>query len=148
MMKFAVKYPLKRRISGARTNRTESEKRHASPDGLPLGLIVSWDSRPDGHWSRCLRRRRGDAPLGGAASLAHAGAGFQERDFPAGQAVVMDKLVAQGATRPPAGEKCLIAVEPFLTDCAVPGLNPQQHRLPSPAAFSNTHAAKYSEGAR
>ena len=38
-------------------NRTVSEKRYASLDGLPLGLIVSWESRPDSHWSRCLRRR-------------------------------------------------------------------------------------------
>ena len=60
----------------------------------------------------------------------------------------MDELVAQGTARPPAGEKRLIAVEPFLADCAVPGLNPQEHRLPSPAAFSDTHAVEYSEGAK
>ncbi len=47
----------------------------------------------------------------------------------------MDELLAQGATRPAAAEKRLIAVEPFLADLAVPGLNPQQHRLPVPAAF-------------
>jgi hypothetical protein len=83
--------------------------------------------------------------LGGTAGLAHAGASFQERDFTAGQTAIMDELVAQGAARPPAGEKCLIAVEPFLADCAIPGLNPQEHRLPSPAAFSDTHAVEYSE---
>src|SRR5437016_2726803 len=33
------------------------KKRRARLDGLPPGLIVSWDSRPDGHWSRWLRRR-------------------------------------------------------------------------------------------
>lgn len=60
----------------------------------------------------------------------------------------MDKLFAQGAPRPPAAEKRLVAVEPFLADRAVPGLNPQQHRLPSPAASSNTHTVKYNEGAR
>jgi hypothetical protein len=86
--------------------------------------------------------------LGSTAGLAHAGAGFQERNFAAGQTAIMDELVAQGATRPPAGEKRLITVEPFLADCAVPGLNPQQHRLPIPAAFSDTHAAEYNEGAR
>ena len=86
--------------------------------------------------------------MGGTAGLAHPRAGFQERDFATGQATVMDKLFAQGTARPPAGEKRLVTVEPFLTDCAVPGLNPQEHRLPSPAAFSNTHAVKYSEGAR
>ena len=57
----------------------------------------------------------------------------------------MDKLFAQGAPRPPAAEKRLVAVEPFLADRAVPGLNPQQHRLPSPAASSNTHTVKYNE---
>jgi len=36
----------------------------------------------------------------------------------------MDKLVAQGAARPAAGEKRLVAVEPFLADLAVSGLNP------------------------
>lgn len=86
--------------------------------------------------------------MGSTAGLAHPRAGFQERDFTTGQATVMDKLFAQGAPRPPAAEKRLVAVEPFLADRAVPGLNPQEHRLPSPTAFSNTHAVKYSEGAR
>ena len=83
--------------------------------------------------------------MGGTADLAHAGADFQERDFAGSQAAVMDELLAQGAARPPAGEKCPVAVEPFLADLAVPGLNPQQHRLPFPAASSDTHAAEYSE---
>ena len=83
-----------------------------------------------------------------AAGLAHAGAGFQERDFAGGQATVMDELLAQGAARPAAGEKRLIAVEPFLADLAVPGFKPQQHRLPISAAISDTHATEYSEGAR
>jgi hypothetical protein len=60
----------------------------------------------------------------------------------------MDELVAQGAPRPAAAEKRLVAVEPFLADFAVPGLNPQQHRLPVPTASSNTHTVEYSEGAR
>jgi hypothetical protein len=60
----------------------------------------------------------------------------------------MDELVAQGAARPAAAEKRLVAVEPFLADWANPGINPQQHRLPGPASFSNTHASEYSEGAR
>ena len=58
----------------------------------------------------------------------------------------MDELLAQGATGPPAGEKRLVAVEPFLADRAVSRLNPQQHRLPSSAAFPDTHAVEYSEG--
>ena len=86
--------------------------------------------------------------MSGAAGLAHAGAGFQERDFAGGQAAVMDEILAQGTTRPAAAEKCLVAVEPFLTDLAVPGFNPQQHRLPFPAAISDTHMGEYSEGAR
>ena len=86
--------------------------------------------------------------MGGTAGLAYAGADFQERDFAAGQAAVMDELVAQGAPRPAAAEKGLVAVEPFLADLAVPGLNPQQHRLPVPTASSDTHASEYSEGER
>lgn len=86
--------------------------------------------------------------MGGTAGLAHAWAGFQKRDFAACQAAVMDELLAQGATRPAAAEKRLVAVEPFLADLAVPGLNPQQHRLPVPTALSDTHAAEYSEGER
>ena len=84
--------------------------------------------------------------MGSATGLAHAGAGFQKRDFAGGQATVMDELLAQAAARPAAGEKCFVAVEPFFTDLAVPGFNPQQHRLPFPAAISDTHATKYSEG--
>jgi hypothetical protein len=60
----------------------------------------------------------------------------------------MDELVAQGAPRPTAAEKRLVAVEPFLADFAIPRLNSQQHRLPVPTASSNTHAVEYSEGAR
>ena len=83
--------------------------------------------------------------MGGAAGLAHAGAGFEERDFAAGQAAVMDELLAQAAARPAAGKKRFVAVEPFLADLAVPGFNPQQHRLPFPVAISDTHIAEYSE---
>ena len=86
--------------------------------------------------------------MGGAAGLAHAGTGFQERDFAGGQAAVMDELLAQGAARPATGEKRFVAVEPFLADLAVPGFNSQQHGLPFPSAFSNTHATEYNEGAR
>ena len=86
--------------------------------------------------------------MGGAAGLAHARADFQEREFAAGQAAIMNELVAQGATRPPTGEKRLVAVETLLADLAVPGFNPQQHRFPVPSGFSNTHAVEYNEGAR
>jgi hypothetical protein len=60
----------------------------------------------------------------------------------------MDELVAQGATRPAAAEKRFVAVESFLADLAVPGLNSQQHRLPVPTASSDTHTSKYTEGER
>lgn len=60
----------------------------------------------------------------------------------------MDEVLAQDATRPATTEKRLIAVEPFLADRAIPGFNPQQHGLPRSAAFSDTHAMEYSEGAR
>ena len=63
--------------------------------------------------------------MGGTAGLAHAGAGFQERDFAGSQTTVMDELLAQGTARPPAAEKRLVAVEPFLADLAVPGFKPQ-----------------------
>jgi hypothetical protein len=83
--------------------------------------------------------------MGGPADLAHAGTGFQERDFAGGQAAVMDELLAQAAARPAAGEKRFVTVEGFVADLAIPGFNPQQHRLPRSAAFSDTHATEYSE---
>ncbi len=83
--------------------------------------------------------------MGGAAGLAHAGTGFQERDFAGGQAAVMDELFAQATAGPAAGEKRFVAVERFITDLAVPRFNPQQHGLPRSAAFSDTHAMEYSE---
>lgn len=86
--------------------------------------------------------------MSATADLTHTRAGFQKRDLAIGQATVMDKVFAQSATRPAAAEHRLVAIEPFFTDFADPGLNSQQHRLPSPGGFSNTHATEYSEGAR
>jgi hypothetical protein len=86
--------------------------------------------------------------MGSTAGLTHAWAGFQKGDFASGEAAVMDELFAQGAARPPAAEKRFVAVEPFLADLAVPWFNPQQHRFPFPAAFSDTHGKEYSEGTR
>jgi len=80
-----------------------------------------------------------------AADLAHAGTGFQERDFTSGQAAVVNELLAQAAARPAAGEKRFVAVERFVADLAIPGFNPQEHGLPRSTAFSDTHAKKYSE---
>ena len=86
--------------------------------------------------------------MGSTANLTHTGSSFQKRDFTTGQAAVVDKILAQGTTGPAATEKRLVAVELFLADLAVPGFNPQQHRLPFPGSISNTHATEYSEGAR
>jgi hypothetical protein len=86
--------------------------------------------------------------MGGTAGLAHTGASFQERDFAGSQAAVMDELLTQGTARPPAAQKRLVAVEPFLADRADPGFDPQQHRLPFPTSISDTHRVEYNEGAR
>lgn len=83
--------------------------------------------------------------MGGAAGLAYARTGFQERDFAGGQTAVMDELLAQTAAGPAAGEKRFVTVEGFVADLAIPGFNPQQHGLPRSAAFSDTHAMEYSE---
>jgi hypothetical protein len=79
--------------------------------------------------------------LGRSAGLAHARTGFQKRYFAAGKTAVVDKLVAEGATGPAAGEKRLVPIEAFMADLTVPGFNPQQHGLPISAAFSNTHSS-------
>jgi hypothetical protein len=59
----------------------------------------------------------------------------------------VDEILAQGTTGPTAAEKRLIAVKFFLADLAVPGFNPQQHRLPFPTGVSDTHGEEYSERA-
>ena len=118
-----------------------------SPDGPRPGLIVKQDSRPNGHWSLCLRRRRRAIFLSRAAGLTDSGAGLQEGTLSAGQTTIMDEVLAQGATRPATAEKRLVAVEPLLAHRTDPGLNPQQHRLPFPCGVSNTHGKKYSERA-
>jgi hypothetical protein len=52
----------------------------------------------------------------------------------------MDGLLAQAAAGPAAGEKRFVTVEGSVADLAIPGFNPQQHRLPRSAAFSDTHS--------
>lgn len=128
-----------------RTGLSRGKKHAASLGGLPPSLIVSENSRPDGHRNRCIRWNGRSAILGSTTNLTHTGARFQKRNFAAGQAAVMHKVLTQGTTRPPAAEKRFVAVEPFLADLTVPGFNPQQHRLPFPSAFSDTHTVKYSE---
>lgn len=128
-----------------RTGLSRGKKHAASLGGLPPSLIVSENSRPDGHRNRCIRWNGRSAILGSTTNLTHTGTRFQKRNFAAGQAAVMHKVLTQGTTRPPAAEKRFVAVEPFLADLTVPGFNPQQHRLPFPSAFSDTHTVKYSE---
>jgi hypothetical protein len=79
--------------------------------------------------------------LSRAASLTHTWAGFQKRHFAAGKTAIVDKFVAEGATGPAAGEEGLIPIEPFLAHLAVPGFDPQQHRLPISTAFSDAHSS-------
>jgi hypothetical protein len=57
-----------------------------------------------------------------------------------GEATIVDEFIADGTAGPPAAQKGLIAIEPLLTHLAVPGLNPQQHRLPVATGFSNAHS--------
>src|SRR5262245_65636740 len=57
----------------------------------------------------------------------------------------MNKLVADCATGPAASEHGFIPIQPLLTDFAETGLNHQQHWLPIPAGFSDTHAEEYSQ---
>ena len=63
--------------------------------------------------------------MSSAAGLAQTRTGFQKRVFPGGQAPVVNELFTLGTARPPAAEKCFVAVEPFLADLAVSGFNPQ-----------------------
>lgn len=51
----------------------------------------------------------------------------------------MAELVADRATGPPPAQERLVPIETLFADFAMAGLNPEQHRFPFPAAFSNTH---------
>src|SRR5713101_768516 len=100
MMKFAVKNPLKRRISGARTNRTASEKKVCQPGrastGLDCELGVTTRQPPESLPSAKVKGR----PLGPHDRSCTRGGGLSRTRLAAGQAAVMDELVAQGAARP------------------------------------------------
>ena len=92
------------------------------------------------HRSPGLLRRRSDAALlHRTASLAHPWSGFQKGDLSTSEATVMAKLVADGATGPPPAQERLVPIEALCADLAHARLDPEQHRLPFPAAFSNTH---------
>jgi len=54
----------------------------------------------------------------------------------------MDKFVADRAAGPSAAEKSLIAIQALVADLTVPGLNPQQHRLPIATGFSDAHSGR------
>jgi len=108
---------------------------------------VKRDSRPDSN--RCLvllGGRRGGPLLGCAAGLAHPRSGFEKRDFPAGEAAIVDEFVADRAAGPSTAEHGFVPIQAQMADFTVPGLNSQQHRLPIPAGFSNAHSGReYSE---
>lgn len=58
-----------------------------------------------------------------------------------GEATIVDEFIADGTAGPPAAQKGLIAIEPLVANLTVPRLNPQQHRLPISASFSDAHRA-------
>ena len=100
------------------------------------------NSRSDSHRDLVLLRgRRGGPLLSCPAGLARPRSCFQKGDFPTGEATIVDEFIADRAAGPSAAEHRFVSIEPLLTNCAVPGFNPLQHRLPISAAFSNTHRA-------
>jgi hypothetical protein len=70
---------------------------------------------------------------------------FEKFYLAAGETTVVDELIADRATGPTAAQHGLIAVKTLLANLAQPGLDPQQHRLPVSACFSNAHGREYSE---
>ena len=58
----------------------------------------------------------------------------------------MDELVADSATGPPTAQERLVPIEALFADFTIAGLDPEQHRLPLTAAFSNTHGEKKYSG--
>ena len=54
----------------------------------------------------------------------------------------MDKLVTDRATGPAPPKHCLVPIEALLANLTIAGLDPEQHRLPFPATFSNTHKSR------
>jgi len=141
MTKLAVKTRQKPRPAGPAPTGSLQKKRYATRYGMELDWKENWRSRPDGSRSLILRgRRRGGALLSRAAGLAHTWTGFQKRHFAACETTIVDKFIARRATGPAAGEEGLVPIEPFVAHLAVPGFNPQQHRLPISAAFSDAHS--------
>ncbi len=54
----------------------------------------------------------------------------------------MDEFVTERAARPASSEHRFVPIEVFSAYSAQAGLNPEQHRLPFPATFSNTHKSR------
>ena len=82
------------------------------------------------------------------AEQADTGSPLEKSYLAAGETTVVDELIADRATRPPAAQHGLIAVKTLLANLAQPGLDSQQHRLPVPARPSNAHGREYSEAIR
>jgi hypothetical protein len=51
----------------------------------------------------------------------------------------MDEFVTDRATRPASSKHRFVPIETLLADPTIARLNPEQHRLPLTATFSNTH---------
>ena len=112
----------------------------ANSDGPEWNLAVERSSRAYGGWSLTLGDGRNRcACLSGSTGFADAGPGFQERNLSTGQAAVVDKFIANTATRPAAAEQRLVPIQTLLADFTMAGFDPQQHRLPITAGFSDTH---------
>lgn len=80
---------------------------------------------------------------GSLTRFANTRALLQETEFSACKATVMDEFVADRATRPSPAKHRLVAVQALVADLAVPGFDPQQHRLPITAAIAkNIHGAE------
>lgn len=80
---------------------------------------------------------------GSFAGFANARALLEETDFTARKATIVDEFIADGAPRPAPSEHRLVSVQALVADLAVPGLNPEQHRLPVTAAIAkNIHGAE------
>ena len=73
------------------------------------------------------------------AGLAQAWPLLEEFRFPAGEAAIVDELVAHRAARPSAPEQREVPVQPLPADTAGPGLDAQQQGLPLTAERANAH---------
>ena len=116
------------------------QRNDATEDVREPNQVVEWNSRADaGRRSRLSDGRCWRACLSGSTSLAHTRSSLQEGNFPASQAAVVDKFVADTATRPSAAEQRLVSIQSLLADLAMAGLDSQQHRFPLATGFSDTH---------